>query len=137
MASGINAIIRLTNKKTIEQNNSIKRGVIEDKRAQIDSIYINGCMHNSIVSGGEQSLRNVLLQNAVENYASQGMPIIIIHQSNRQIEYYLSSNISNSVVINSINRIFDPFINRSTDEMIKIVMDSKKDMGSLKRQDQL
>lgn len=33
MASGINAIIRLTNKKTIEQNNSIKRGVIEDKQS--------------------------------------------------------------------------------------------------------
>lgn len=129
MISGINAMIRIANKKTIEHNNSIKRGVIEDKRAQVDTIYINGCMHNSIVSGGEQSLRSVLLQNAVDHYSSQGMPILIIHQSDRQIENYLSSNINNSVVINSINSIFDPFINRSTDEIIKIIMDSKKEYG--------
>lgn len=129
MVNGINAIIRLVNKKTIEKNNNVKRGVIEDKKAQVDTIYLNGCMHNSIVSGGNQSLRSILLQNAVENYSSQGMPIIIIHQSDRQIENYLSSNISNAVVINSINSIFDPFINRSTDEIIKIVMDSKKEYG--------
>ena len=44
MVSGINIIIRLINKKTIERNNSIKRGVIEEKKAQVDTIYINGCM---------------------------------------------------------------------------------------------
>lgn len=129
MVSGINIIIRLINKKTIERNNSIKRGVIEEKKAQVDTIYINGCMHNSIVSGGDKSLRSVLLQNAIENYYSQGMPIIIIHQSDKQIENYLSSNISNSVVINSVNNIFDPFVNRSVDEIIKIIMDSKKEYG--------
>jgi hypothetical protein len=129
LVSGINAIMRLINKKIIERNNSIKRGVIEDKRVRVDTIYINGFMHNSIVSGGEQHLRSVLLQNAVENYSGQGMPIIIIHQSDRQIENYLASSISNPIIINSINNIFDPFINRSTDEIIKIVMDSKKEYG--------
>ena len=105
----------MVNKKSIERNNSINRGVVEDRKAQVDAIYLNGCMHNSIVSGGDQSLRSSLLQNAIENYSRQRMPIIIIHQSDRQIENYLSSNISDSVVINSINSIFDPFINRSTD----------------------
>ena len=123
VVSGINAIIRLVNKKSIERNNSINRGVVEDRKAQVDAIYLNGCMHNSIVSGGDQSLRSSLLQNAIENYSRQRMPIIIIHQSDRQIENYLSSNISDSVVINSINSIFDPFINRSTDEIIKIIIE--------------
>ena len=129
VVSGINAIIRLVNKKSIERNNSINRGVVEDRKAQVDAIYLNGCMHNSIVSGGDQSLRSSLLQNAIENYSRQRMPIIIIHQSDRQIENYLSSNISDSVVINSINSIFDPFINRSTDEIIKIIMNTKKEYG--------
>ena len=129
IVSVINAIIRLVNKKTIDRNNNIKRGVIEDKKAQIDKIYLNGCMHNSIVSGGDQDLRNALLQNAVENYSIHGMPIIIIHQADRNIENYLLSSIQNSVIINSVNSIFDPFINRSSDEIIKIIMDSKKEYG--------
>ena len=32
MVSGINAIIRIANRKTIERNNSISRGVIEEKK---------------------------------------------------------------------------------------------------------
>ena len=49
-------------KKSIERNNSINRGVVEDRKAQVDAIYLNGCMHNSIVSGGDQSLRSSLLR---------------------------------------------------------------------------
>lgn len=129
MVSGINAIIRIANRKTIERNNSISRGVIEEKKVHIDTIFLNGCMHNSIISGGEHSLRSNLLQNAIEYYSCQGMPIILIHQSDRQIENFLESSIGNAVVINTINNTFDPFINRSTDEIIKIVMDSKKEYG--------
>ena len=59
IVSGINAIIRLVNKKSIERNNSINRGVVEDKKAQVDAIYLTGCMYNSLVSGG-MLLRTIL-----------------------------------------------------------------------------
>lgn len=74
----INLIIGKANKKTIENNNRISRGVIENRGVPIDTIFTNGCNRNSIISGSENFIRNQILINALLNSENCGLPVIII-----------------------------------------------------------
>ena len=126
----INPIIGRANKKTIENNNRISRGVIENKGVPINSLFINGCNRNSIISGSELFVRNQILINALLNAASCGLPVILMHESNSEIEYMVRSQITNSIIIDRHSLLFDPLYNRSESDIIKMILAvAKKEYG--------
>ena len=126
----INLIIGRANKKTIENNNRISRGVIENKGVPINSLFINGCNRNSIISGSELFVRNQILINALLNSANCGLPVILMHESNSEIEHMIASQMSNSIIIDRHGLIFDPFYNRSESDIIKMILTvAKKEYG--------
>ena len=126
----INLIIGRANKKTIENNNRISRGVIENKGVPINSLFINGCNRNSIISGSKLFVRNQILINALLNVASCGLPVILMHESNSEIEYMVRSQITNSIIIDRHSLFFDPLYNRSESDIIKMILSiAKKEYG--------
>ena len=126
----INLIIGKANKKTIENNNRISRGVIENRGVPIDTIFTNGCNRNSIISGSENFIRNQILINALLNSENCGLPVILIHESNSEIEHMVGSQISNSIIIDRHSLLFDPFYNRSESDIIKMILTvAKKEYG--------
>lgn len=126
----INLIIGRANKKTIENNNRISRGVIENKGVPVNSLFINGCNRNSIISGSELFVRNQILINALLNAANCGLPVVLMHESNSEIEYMVSSQITNSIIIDRNSFVFDPLYNRSESDIIKMILAvAKKEYG--------
>lgn len=130
MVGIINIFIGKANKKNIENNNRISRGVIENKDVPITSLFFDGCMRNSIISGSEQFVRNQIVINALVSASSHSFPVVIMHESNSELEYLVSSQITNCIIINRHNQIFDPFYNRSEADIIKMVLSvGKKEYG--------
>ena len=126
----VNAIIGRENAKRIEKNNQISRGVIEDKSVPISSVFHDGCLRNSIISGSEEFVRNLMLINGIKNAHSHKCPIIVLHESNTDLEALVQQHISDSIIINRKSSIFDPFFNRTENEIIKMVLSlGKKEYG--------
>ena len=114
----LNLIIRGFNQKALEKNNRLRRGVLEDKSVPIDSLFVNGCMQNTVISGSEASVRNRMILNAVMNASASNMPVVIFHESNSELEYLIQSQIPDALIVNQQNQIYDPFFNRSESEII-------------------
>lgn len=126
----INAIIGKENAKRIERNNQISRGVIEDKSVPISSIFHDGCLRNSIISGSEEYVRNLMLINGIRNAYSHNSPIIVLHESNSDLEGLVHQYIGDSIIVNRKSSMFDPFFNRTENEIIKMVLSlGKKEYG--------
>ena len=118
----LNLIIRGFNQKALEKNNRLRRGVLEDKSVPIDSLFVNGCMQNTVISGSEASVRNRMILNAVMNASASNMPVVIFHESNSELEYLIQSQIPDALIVNQQNQIYDPFFNRSESEIIRTVL---------------
>ena len=126
----INLVVGIVNKKNIERSNRISRGVIENKEVPMASLFVNGCNRNSIISGSEFFVRNRILINALSNAANCGLPVVLMHESNSEIERMVSSQIPSSVIIDRHSLIFDPIYNRSESDIIKMILAvAKKEYG--------
>lgn len=127
MMSIINRLIEGHNKKVIEENNRISRGVIEENRISAANAYDDGCIKNSIISGSENFVRAELIAEAVKYCDSLNQPMVILHESDQELENAICSSIGNiAVIINDLNPCFDPFYNRSDDEIVKIITETAK-----------
>ncbi len=126
----INLFIGRANEKALESKNRNSRGVIENKGVPVDTIFINGCSRNSIISGSERFVRNQMLINALLNSSNRRIPVVLLHESNSEIESMVKSQVCDSVIIDRHNLVFDPFYNRSESDIIKIILSvAKKEYG--------
>lgn len=127
MMNIINMLIEGHNKRVIEENNRISRGVIEDKSISSAQAFDDGCTKNSLISGSEEFIRAELLTEAVKYADTLRKPVIIIHESNSELESYIYNSLGNiTTIINSSNPCFDPFRDLTDDEIIKIILETSK-----------
>lgn len=127
MMSIINKLIEGHNKRVIEENNRISRGVIEDKSISSAQAFDDGCTKNSLISGSEEFIRAELVSEAIKYADTLRRPVIVIHESNNELEISVQNSLGNTVtVINSSNPCYDPFRNLTDDEIVKIILETSK-----------
>lgn len=113
-------------KSKIKKINKKNRGLIEGSNENVSDLFTNGLETNSIISGGDNEMRAQLLDNAIQN--AIGFPdnsIILLHAGDKSIsvKYGFISN-PRIVCIDASHPIYDPFYNRSDDEIISSISDS-------------
>lgn len=126
----INIFIGKANKKAIENNNRINRGVTELNTISIGSLFESGCLRNSVISGSELFVRNQILINAILHANSNRRAVVILHESNYELERTIASQIANCIIIDKQNCYFDPFYSRSASDIAKMILTiAKKEYG--------
>lgn len=127
MMSIVNKLIEGHNQRVIEENNRISRGVIEDKSITSAQAFDDGCTKNSLISGSEEFIRAELISESIKYADTIKRPMIVIHESNKELETTVQNSLGNMVIIiNSTNPCYDPFRNLSYDEIIKIILETSK-----------
>lgn len=101
----------------IEEGNKARRNVHNAGHATPDSLSLDP-LGNVLITGSVQSLERPILSTILANHA-KGCPIVILHRGNAEIESIVHAN--GGRVINSANCIYDPFFNRSSYDIYKML----------------
>lgn len=122
IANGYMAYQKLKIKKINKKN----RGLIEESEESISNLFTNGLEANGIISGGNSKTRTQILDNAIQNtMSSSENSIILLHAGDKSIsDKYDFVNNPHIVCIDAAHPIYDPFCNRSDDEIISAISDS-------------
>lgn len=112
-----NHIVRKTIRQ-VERENNRNRG-IDQINISLDSIFQNGFMGNSFISGGDKSLRSELLYSGIIN---SSFPSLVMHNSDMMLANQLNGR--KSIVIGRNSNNFDLFFLRSDAEIINMIIES-------------
>jgi len=110
----------------IEKENAQKRNVFSYGTRNIDQIDLNP-YNNILVTGDIQSIRVSVLEKIIAEAVNDHCPLIVLHTGNPSIENIVKRFGGN--IINQSNKIYDPFFNRSSYEVYKILLQMSQ--GSL------
>jgi hypothetical protein len=82
--------------------------------------------YNTVISGGENSIRAVALLKTCEDAYENGFPTIIIHCANHAIETLIANSnaIRNKLIINSGNGLYNPFPSLSVTDISNLFIKS-------------
>ena len=112
VASMVDHSNRKKARKRIDTINEQSRNVQSIGRTHADQLIpINYQMGNICISGGDENMRNELIVQNCKQSVSVGMPTVIFHEGNYQLEQALQSAFSNHRflrIINSSNSYYDP-----------------------------
>ena len=112
-----NHVVRKTIRQ-VERENVQNRGVNQIS-VTLDSIFQNGFIGNTFISGGDKSLRSELLYSGVVN---SSFPSLVMHNSDAMLANQLNG--TKSIVIGRNSNNFDPFFLRSNDEITNMIIES-------------
>lgn len=125
-----NILIEAHNQKTIERNNRISRGVIEEESQSVSSLINDGCFGNAIFSGNGAENRGILISEVICSAYNANFPSVVIHTGDSVLEERIRTKFGNtSVIINSQNTVFEPFLNRTNVEITQLVQQIAKENG--------
>lgn len=122
-----NEKINRRNQKIIKRNNEILRGVAECGKCPLEDAFSMNNDGNIIVSGGDTVIRTQIMGSLVNSLLSENEPVIILHESNHELETLLNALCSGTDRLLSVgisNPIYEPFSNLNAAEISKLVIDS-------------
>lgn len=118
----INLIIERHNKKIIEKNNQIRRGIDDIPSLTHKAVFNDGCMKTAVVSGSNKSVRAKLLSEAIQYAHCMNRKVVVLHKSDKELEQRIGSMLGNSaIIVNDNNPCFDPFYHRTDADIIRMV----------------
>ena len=111
-----------------DRANSMNRSVVEYKPCDVDAFFDpSRGVYNALISGGNPKLRTSALVAQTYCAASNGFPIVIIHEGNHLLEQQLRSNFSGSSKYKEIsteNPCFEPFFGLSELEISNQILET-------------
>lgn len=123
----INIFISLFNKRIREKKDRINRGVTELKQSTInDMLPADSFIDNTIISGGNKSLRAEWIAQIVTNAYYKGFPAIVLHEGNEFLYRNLDARLTSSdvVCVDYHQPTYEPFFNYTSKEISKFILDS-------------
>lgn len=111
-----------------DRANSMNRSVVEYKPCDVDAFFEpSRGVYNALISGGDPSLRTSAIVSQTLCAASNGFPVVVIHEGNHLLEQQLRANFSGSgryKEISSGNPCFEPFYGLSELEISNQILET-------------
>jgi hypothetical protein len=124
----LHSILALINGRRLNKANQIRRGVTEYQPSEIDGFFLpNSPTVNVVISGGDSKIRSQTVNAIADAACANNMPVVVLHESNRELEAMLQMTFANSgrlAMINRSNPLYDPFVGLTDNEISKLVMES-------------
>jgi len=127
-AEARNAAIRAQN---TELANVIARGIMDYHPCPVECFFDDsgtGTKGNTVISGGSQSVRNRTVISSIGSFYYSSIPVIILHQANKQLENMAMDNYKNILFINSNNPFYDPIIGSTYSAIRTIAVEASSDI---------
>lgn len=108
--------------QNIEIENENNKAIVKYRPSQIEDFFSpTEPVGNIVISGGVEHLRNrSILGSMIPSY-NNGIPIVVIHFGNANLETLLQQQVGNLTVFNRKNSIYDPFVGLSTYEICRTI----------------
>jgi hypothetical protein len=131
-ASLVNAwIVNRRTKRTIRnitRNNEARRNITRYEPSDIEAFIESDAQLGSyIVSGGIPTNRSRVASSIVACSLSQNIPVIVLHEGNIELENMIdvaTDFTTNKVIIARNTSVYDPFYNRSNQEICNLIINS-------------
>lgn len=112
----------------IQIQNELRKNITEYQPSAIEAFFdLNEPLVNTVISGGQNESRSrAVVASSICSY-NAGVPVIILHESNKLLEKKMHSTFggTNSIVIvNVSNPVYDPFKNLSNNEISSLIINS-------------
>lgn len=127
--------------RNIEKNNELRKNITLYEPSDIEGfIERDSRVGSYIISGGLQSYRARTAASVVACSLSQGVPVVVLHEGDRELENSIAvatAFTNNKVIIKHSTSVYDPFYNRSNQEICNLIMNSVRtpgDIGTLGQQ---
>lgn len=123
----------ILSQNNLPQLTSEKRMLLEGESFPIPKVTalapppgLQSPFRNVVISGGSVLHRNKALVEVCKDASQSGLPIVVVHCSNKQLENMIdtSTSVGKKVIINSSNSFFNPFSGFSDQELTNIFMKS-------------
>ena len=125
---GFMGLLKAMTMTNTDRANSMNRSVVEYKPCDVDAFFDpSRGVYNALISGGDPRLRTSAMVAQTLCAASNGFPVVIIHEGNHLLEQQLRSNFSGSgryKEISSGNPCFEPFYGLSELEISNQILET-------------
>ncbi len=112
----------------VNKQNQKNRGIVYYKPSQVGGfVEPDTCYGNTLVSGGDAQIRSEAIEGLCISAANAGLPVIVLHQGDRQCENTLKSTFSgfqNFCLANASNPVFDPIYGLSEHQICNAIVNS-------------
>lgn len=114
--------------RNIERNNEARRNITRYEPSDIEGFIERDSQVGSyIISGGASLNRSRAAASIVACSISQGIPVVVLHEGNVELQNTIVSATaftSNKVIIAKNTSVYDPFYNRSNQEICNLIINS-------------
>ena len=131
-------LINYLKKKNVDYKNNIKKNVKNYRNISFDQLFeYSSSASNFVVSGASKKERNAVIMAYISILKNDNIPVILLHNSNLDLEDEILANYSNSVMFSRRNlgqiqnqANYDPFIDNDASLISTILSDvGKKDFN--------
>lgn len=135
--STLNFFIGIYNKEKRKQIDYINRGVVERRNSTIDELVSGDtAVRNTVLSGKSTYCRNAFVAKIAQSIHSFGLPVIVLHENDSEIQTSLNREIGSSLVsISENNPIYDPFHNMKHTDITELMFNTASKQYDLKKED--
>ena len=114
--------------RNIEKNNELRRNITRYEPSDIEGfIERDNHVGSYIVSGGTQNYRARTAASITACSLSQNISTVILHEGNVTLQNHIGQATAftgNKVIITNSTAVYDPFYNRSKQEICNLIMNS-------------
>ena len=132
----INIFIETYNKEKRKQIDYINRGVIERKNSSIEDLLNQDSeVKNTVISGKSTHCRNEFITKIAKKSRSIGIPVILIHENNLDIEASILQEVGDDViVISEQNPIYDPFYHLKHSDITELMCNTASNQYDIQKE---
>lgn len=121
--------------RNIEKNNELRKNITRYEPSDIEGfIERDSSVGSYIISGGLQLYRARTAASVVACSLSQHVPVIVLHEGDIELENSIAratAFTNNKVIIKRNTSVYDPFYNRSNQEICNLIMNSVRTPGEI------
>lgn len=114
--------------RNIEKNNELRRNITRYEPSDIEGFIERDKQVGSyVISGGVSDNRAKAAASVVACALSQGVPTVVLHEGNTTLQQHVVNATAfsgNKVIITSSTSVYDPFYNRSNQEICNLIINS-------------
>lgn len=114
--------------RNIQKNNELRRNITRYEPSDIEGFIERDIQVGSyVISGGVNDNRARAAASVIACALSQGVPTVVLHEGDFQLQNHVisaTSFSSNKVIITNSTAVYDPFYNRSNQEICNVIINS-------------